>query len=273
MKKLRFGEVTDLSEDTQSGGERAEVQTQAAWMPQHLPVLPHCLPVSLQESAAKCFYGDRCRFLHDVGRYLETKPADLGPHCVLFETFGRCPYGVTCRFAGAHLGPEGQNLVKERLVQAPPIRNGLDKVLQQQLRKRKIHFKRAEQALRQLSKGQLPGPTPKATVPEVLEAEGAPGQDSCDAQQAPQGPGTVPPPRGPLRTCGPLTDEDVVRLQPREKKRVRVMGFLQRTLAMLGADRDGHSLPALEGPGCGRVGQWERLPGREGIGTGVLTVE
>ena len=163
--------------------------------------------------------------------------------------------------------------MKEGLVQAPPVRNGLDKVLQQQLRKRKIHFKRAEQALRQLSKGQLPGPTPEATVPEVMEAEGAPGQDNCDAQQAPQGPGTVAPPSGPLRTCGPLTDEDVVRLQPCEKKRVRVMGFLQRTLAMLGADRAEHSLPALEGPGCGRGGQWERLPGREGIGTGVLTVE
>ncbi|XP_028340006.1 tRNA-dihydrouridine(47) synthase [NAD(P)(+)]-like isoform X3 [Physeter macrocephalus] len=183
-------------------------------------------PSLVQESAAKCFYGDRCRFLHDVGHYLATKPADLGPHCVLFETFGRCPYGVTCRFAGAHLGPEGQNLVKEGLVQAPPIRNGLDKVLQQQLRKRKIHFKRAEQALRQLSKSQLPGPTPEATVPEVMEAEGAPGQDSCDAQQAPQGPGTVASPSGPLRTCGPLTDEDVVRLQPCEKKRLDISGKL-----------------------------------------------
>lgn len=37
--------------------------------------------------------------------------------------------------AGAHLGPEGQNLVREGLVQAPPVRNGLDKALQQQLRK------------------------------------------------------------------------------------------------------------------------------------------
>ena len=180
----------------------------------------------MQESASRCFYGDRCRFLHDVGHYLETKPADLGPSCVLFETFGRCPYGVTCRFAGAHLGPEGQNLVREGLVQAPPIRNGLDKALQQQLRKRKIHFKRAEQALRQLSRGPLPGPTPEATVPEGREAEGAPGQDNSDSQLAPQEPDTVGPPSGPLRTCGPLTDEDVVRLRPHEKRRVCVMGPL-----------------------------------------------
>nr|XP_004999415.1 tRNA-dihydrouridine(47) synthase [NAD(P)(+)]-like isoform X2 [Cavia porcellus] len=99
-------------------------------------------PSLIQESPAKCFFGDRCRFLHDVVRYLETKPPDLGPRCVLFETFGRCPYGVTCRFAGAHLGPEGQNLVLEELLargaHMPPLRNALDKTLQRQLRKRQL---------------------------------------------------------------------------------------------------------------------------------------
>lgn len=181
-------------------------------------------PSLVQESAAKCFFGDRCRFLHDVGRYLETKPADLGPSCVLFETYGRCPYGVTCRFAGAHLGPEGQNLVQEKVVQAPRVRNSLDRALQQQLRKRKINFERAEQALCQLGKGRLPGPTPPTTVPEVTGAEGALGQDNCDAQQAPWGPGT--PPSSPKQTCGPLTDEDIVRLRPCEKRRLDISGKL-----------------------------------------------
>ncbi|XP_077835549.1 tRNA-dihydrouridine(47) synthase [NAD(P)(+)]-like isoform X1 [Macaca mulatta] len=183
-------------------------------------------PSLIQESAAKCFFGDRCRFLHDVRRYLETKPADLGPRCVLFQTFGRCPYGVTCRFAGAHLGPEGQNLVQEELAargaQPPPVRNGLDKALQQQLRKREVRFERAEQALRRFSQGQPPGPTPAAAVPEGTAAEGAPRQGNCGAQQVPTGLGTSTPPSSPVRTCGPLTDEDVVRLRPCEKKRVRV---------------------------------------------------
>ncbi|XP_017702630.1 PREDICTED: tRNA-dihydrouridine(47) synthase [NAD(P)(+)]-like [Rhinopithecus bieti] len=187
-------------------------------------------PSLIQESAAKCFFGDRCRFLHDVGRYLETKPADLGPRCVLFETFGRCPYGVTCRFAGAHLGPEGQNLVQEELAargaQPPPVRNGLDKALQQQLRKREVRFERAELALRRFSQGQPPGPTPAAAVPEGTVAKGAPRQDNCGAQQVPTGLGTSTPPSSPVRTCGPLTDEDVVRLRPCEKKRLDIRGKL-----------------------------------------------
>ncbi|XP_031515945.1 LOW QUALITY PROTEIN: tRNA-dihydrouridine(47) synthase [NAD(P)(+)]-like [Papio anubis] len=187
-------------------------------------------PSLIQESAAKCFFGDRCRFLHDVRRYLETKPADLGPRCVLFQTFGRCPYGVTCRFAGAHLGPEGQNLVQEELAargaQPPPVRNGLDKALQQQLRKREVRFERAEQALRRFSQGQPPGSTPAAAVPEGTAAEGAPRQDNCGAQQVPTGLGTSTPPSSPVRTCGPLTDEDVVRLRPCEKKRLDIRGKL-----------------------------------------------
>lgn len=177
--------------------------------------------------------------------YLETKPADLGPRCVLFENYGRCPYGVTCRFAGAHLGPEGQNLVREEVVPAPPVRNSLDKALQQQLRKRKIHFERAEQALHQLGKGHLPSPTPSATVPEVPGAESAPGQDNCDAQQAPLAPCPGTPPSSPRQTCGPLTDEDIVRLRSCEKRQVRVTGFLLRTL-VVGSRKSGTYLPAPE---------------------------
>lgn len=182
-----------------------------------------------------------------MGRYLAAKPADLGPRCVLFETFGRCPAGVTCRFAGAHLGPGGRNLVRqEQGVQAPPVRNGLDKALQQQLRKRQVRFERAEQALRQLSRGQLLGPP--SAVPEATEAEGAPAQD-------PQELGTVAPASGPVQTCGALTDEDIVRLRPCEKRRVRVTGSLLRTLAVRGAERAGHTCPAPERQAWGRPRQ------------------
>lgn len=250
MKKLRISAVADLPQVTKPEGQQGcDLHTQVAGLPR--PFLSrHRSAAFLQESAAKCFFGDRCRFLHDVGCYLETKPADLGPRCVLYETFGKCPYGVTCRFAGAHLGPEGQNLVQEPLVQVPLVRNSLDKALQLQLRKREIHFERAERALHQLSKGQLPGSTPAVADPEPVGSEGAAGQDSCAAQQASLGAGAGAPPSASVQTCGPLTDEDVVRLRPCEKKRVCVLGFLSRMPAAWGAELpDRPSQPQRGGAG------------------------
>ncbi|NP_001347334.1 tRNA-dihydrouridine(47) synthase [NAD(P)(+)]-like isoform 2 [Mus musculus] len=181
-------------------------------------------PSFLQEPATPCAFGDRCRFLHDVGRYLETKPADLGPRCVLFETFGRCPFSMTCRFAGAHLGPEGQNLVQEEVVarcaQLPSVRNGLDRALQQQLRKRQVCFERAEQALNRLTQSPMP-----TVVPETTVAMATPKQNSCHAQLDTVG-GAGTPQSSPVPTCGPLTDEDVIRLRPCEKKRLDISGKL-----------------------------------------------
>ncbi|KAF4794795.1 hypothetical protein TURU_098543 [Turdus rufiventris] len=114
-------------------------------------------PSVTQGCGGQCHFGPRCRFLHDVSQYLAAKPADLGQRCVLFDTFGRCPYGVTCRFGQCHLGDGHQNLVNAALAQQWEgkllVRNGLSKELQQQLRKRKFSFHKAEEFLRGLRAG------------------------------------------------------------------------------------------------------------------------
>ncbi|XP_053822023.1 tRNA-dihydrouridine(47) synthase [NAD(P)(+)]-like [Vidua chalybeata] len=114
-------------------------------------------PSVTQGCAGQCRFGPRCRFLHDVAEYLAAKPADLGRRCVLFDTFGHCPYGVTCRFGQAHLGDGHQNLLNAALAQQWEgkllVRNGLSKDLQQQLRKRKFSFQKAEEFLRGLRGG------------------------------------------------------------------------------------------------------------------------
>ncbi|XP_008835142.1 tRNA-dihydrouridine(47) synthase [NAD(P)(+)]-like [Nannospalax galili] len=215
-KKIRLEEKQEENGETQGAAEQPHAPKRARGQNKSRPhVKPthydkdRLCPSLVQDSASACVFGDRCRFLHDVGRYLESKPADLGPRCVLFDTFGKCPYGVTCRFAGTHLGPEGQNLVQEELVAhctlLPRVRNGLDRALQQQLRKRQVPFERAEQALRHLA---------------------TPEQNSCDTQPDLAGHGAGIPPSSPVPTCGPLTDEDVIRMRPSEKKRLDISGKL-----------------------------------------------
>ncbi|NXB76653.1 DUS3L synthase, partial [Donacobius atricapilla] len=184
----------------------------------------------------QCRFGPRCRFLHDVSEYLAAKPADLGRRCVLFDTFGRCPYGVTCRFGQAHLGDGHRNLVNAGLAQQWEgkllVRNGLSKELQQQLRKRKFAFRKAEEFLRGLQGAE------GAPKPEVLEnsqgAEGAPKpevlQNSQGAEDAPN-PEVLESSRGAegapsIPTLGLLTDEDVTKLRPCERKKLEIQGKL-----------------------------------------------
>ncbi|XP_077047612.1 tRNA-dihydrouridine(47) synthase [NAD(P)(+)]-like isoform X1 [Agelaius phoeniceus] len=284
-------------------------------------------PSVTQGCAGQCHFGPRCRFLHDVSQYLAAKPADLGQRCVLFDTFGRCPYGVTCRFGQAHLGDGHQNLVNASLVQQWEgkllVRNGLSKELQQQLRKRKFSFHKAEEFLRGLRAGKggkatgsstevsnctdpqeglrdspvlqeqgedprpealqgsrgaegAPNPealqgsrgaedAPKSEVlqssqraedaarPEVLpnsqRAEGAPNPEALQSSrgaedaarpevlQSSRGAEDAPRPEvlqssqraegaPSIPTLGPLTDEDITKLRPCEKKKLEIQGKL-----------------------------------------------
>lgn len=69
----------------------------------------------------------------------------------------RCPYGVTCRFAKAHTGPDYKNLVNEELRKSldrtETVRNSLDKELQRRLRKKQVSFKSSENFLKSISAG------------------------------------------------------------------------------------------------------------------------
>ncbi|NWW16364.1 DUS3L synthase, partial [Falcunculus frontatus] len=231
-KRVKAEELSQDGESQENAGEEEKERPEkkrARGQNKSRPCMkPNCYeqsrlcPSVTQGCAGQCHFGPRCRFLHDVSQYLAGKPADLGQSCVLFDTFGRCPYGVTCRFGQAHLGDGHQNLVNATLAQQWEgkvlVRNGLSKDLQQQLRKRKFSFQRAEEFLRGLHRGKggkaMGGSTEVSNCTAAREGLGD-SPNSRGAEDAPS-----------IPTLGPLTDEDITKLRPCEKKKLEIQGKL-----------------------------------------------
>uniref|UniRef100_A0A8C1RDR2 tRNA-dihydrouridine(47) synthase [NAD(P)(+)] n=1 Tax=Cyprinus carpio TaxID=7962 RepID=A0A8C1RDR2_CYPCA len=162
-------------------------------------------PSIVQERDTKCVYGEKCRFLHDVSEYMCSKAADLGDQCYLFSSFGWCQYGVTCRFSRAHTSPELKNLRNEELCRrsTDTVSNHLDKDLQRRLRKKQQRFPGAEAYLKTVSRGE------KST------------DQSHAVKQDPDRPHTeIQKSDPPVKTLGPITDADIIKLRPSEKKQV-----------------------------------------------------
>ncbi|XP_072268918.1 tRNA-dihydrouridine(47) synthase [NAD(P)(+)]-like [Pyxicephalus adspersus] len=186
-------------------------------------------PSITQECASKCFFGEKCKFLHDVEKYLSEKSEDIGPRCHLYETLGKCIYGITCRFAKSHLGEGYKNLINQELVKQwegkAQVKNNLGKDLQIQLRKRKVQFDKSDKFLKLMNKSQKPKKIegdvePPPTAPSVTA-------DSCGQEV------TVPSITDGIKqgtgdseiktvtlTSGVVTDEDIIKLRPCEKKKI-----------------------------------------------------
>lgn len=103
----------------------------------------------------ECPFGDKCRFHHNVAEYFATKPADIGESCYLYDIFGKCAYGLTCRFAKAHTTPDFKTMENAELIKTNEgrnaVKNSLSKDLQNSLRKRSVAFKKSEEYLKTLS--------------------------------------------------------------------------------------------------------------------------
>lgn len=103
----------------------------------------------------ECPFGEKCHFLHDVAEYLSTKSADIGESCYLYDTFGRCTYGVTCRFAKAHTTPDLKTMQNAERMKAhegrTSVKNSLSKELQNRLRKNSVDFKKSAEYLKMLA--------------------------------------------------------------------------------------------------------------------------
>lgn len=65
-----------------------------------------------KDNETKCAY-EKCKFIHDIHKYLDNKPKDVGDTCYIYSTKGFCERGLTCRYSGSHLDENLNNLKSE----------------------------------------------------------------------------------------------------------------------------------------------------------------
>ncbi|KAM6369344.1 tRNA-dihydrouridine(47) synthase [NAD(P)(+)]-like isoform 2-T2 [Pluvialis apricaria] len=150
----------------------------------------------------------------------------------------------------AHLGDGYQNIVNTDLAKQwegkSLVRNNLSKDLQHQLRKKKFSFKKADEYLRGLAKphgggGKGGKATGRSTEEQEVSNCTTPQEGLGDSPECPVLPeqGEDPKPdavKSPspaagdeassVKTAGPVTDEDIIKLRICEKKKLEIQGKL-----------------------------------------------
>ena len=158
---------------------------------------PHMKLCNIVVHEQTCPQADSCRFNHNVADYMSSKPADIGDRCIIFDKYGKCPYGVTCRYGKDHISEGFKNIVNEELcAKGHPCetKNTISRDIQHALRKKTYKFPAADYYIAQL---------------QTVVQEGRPLSELADLPKTRQ-------------TSGALTDEDVVKTRPQEKKKVQV---------------------------------------------------
>ncbi|XP_034016503.1 tRNA-dihydrouridine(47) synthase [NAD(P)(+)]-like isoform X2 [Thalassophryne amazonica] len=218
-----------------------------SWRQMRLPKYDQRMCQSVMQDNKECSYGDKCKYGHDVADYMATKPADVGENCYLYDTFGKCAYSFTCRFAKAHTTADFKTVVNADLVKAYEnrilVKNCLDKDLQIRLQKHLVAFDKSTEYLKTISNNRDQGKQGNATVSadpsgeeHCVSAEAetqltgeehhvsteaethVPGEEHRVSTEAETH--ASPETQTLVKTVGPLTDADVIKLRPCEKKQV-----------------------------------------------------
>lgn len=148
---------------------------------------PSILDVSKSDEK-KCQFTN-CKYIHNPLDYLKTKPQDIGEKCRLFDIRGRCPRGIACRFGSCHITPEGYNITDDNKIKQwkDDTKNTLQSSLQIQLQKKKYDFSLAENIV-------------KSFIKNTQKNYSTDNNKNVNS--------------------GTVTDEDLIKLNSREKKKI-----------------------------------------------------
>ncbi|XP_061186084.1 tRNA-dihydrouridine(47) synthase [NAD(P)(+)]-like [Saccostrea echinata] len=153
--QLEQGQKRKVEENEKQPSKKMKVKGRNKQRPvTHIKPKDKLCPTISQER--ECNFGDKCKFSHDIKAFMEAKPKDIGPDCYLFELYGKCPYGIACRYGSKHISEDYKNIINEELYEkkskVKTVLNTLSKDLQVTLWKKRYNFEKANEIVQQVKK-------------------------------------------------------------------------------------------------------------------------
>ncbi|XP_071102844.1 tRNA-dihydrouridine(47) synthase [NAD(P)(+)]-like [Haliotis cracherodii] len=192
-----------------------------------------------------CVYGSSCKFCHDVCKFMANKPPDIGDKCYVFEKYGRCLQSVACRYGSKHIDSDFKNVTNKELYgeisKNPLTINFLEKDVQKLLWKKKYDFSTANENVKKVQDWYNHRKAANEQR-KVMEENGKPldAKVSSETSESPSVDGTTSAagveswgeadqsghPQAGQGHLGCVTDEDLIKLRPVEKKKLDLQGKL-----------------------------------------------
>ncbi|XP_075992042.1 dihydrouridine synthase 3 [Anticarsia gemmatalis] len=167
---------------------------------------PSIVATESPDKTTPCEYKN-CKYIHNPLDYLKSKPKDLGETCHLFNLRGKCPRGIACRFGTCHITPDGYNIVDgDKWTQwKDDTKNTIQPSLQTLLQKKKYDFSFSEKLVKHLDRRKKPTDKESTDVTETPEEKKDESTNVTEEKKV---------------NSGVVTDEDLIKLLPREKKTI-----------------------------------------------------
>lgn len=170
---------------------------------------PSIITAVSSTSSTPCEYKN-CKYIHDPLDYLKSKPKDLGDSCHIYNLRGKCSRGIACRYGSSHITAEGYNVIDVNKWEQwkEDTKNTIQPSLQTLLQKKKYDFKFSERLIKHMDKRKKP------TSNEPAETLSNQNEEQNNKDQ------TKEEIRLNNNSSGTVTDEDLIKLLPREKKTI-----------------------------------------------------
>lgn len=102
----------EQQDDRSNRNKKNRGQNKKRDLKQQKEVIKLCTSFLDPSDPKECQWVGKCKNVHNVEEYIQSKPADIEGVCPVYKAIGYCPAGLKCRWLGSHYIEEKKELLK-----------------------------------------------------------------------------------------------------------------------------------------------------------------